>query len=143
MEHLPENVHLVISSRTHPPLPLGRLRARGELNEIRTEQLAFSEEEAACLLNEKMGLDIGTDDLSVLFERTEGWPAAIYLAYLSLQKREDKHAFIASFGGSNRIHRRPPGRGRSRGPVRGSESVSAEDLGAEEDDRPSLRRGGG
>ena len=54
IEHLPENVHLVISSRTHPPLPLGRLRARGELNEIRAEQLAFSEEEATRLLNEKM-----------------------------------------------------------------------------------------
>src|SRR5215208_3641819 len=101
LEHLPENVHLVISSRTYPPLPLGRLRARGELNEIRAEQLAFSEEEATRLLNEKMGLDIGTDDLSVLFERTEGWPAAIYLAYLSLHQREDKHAFIVSFGGSN------------------------------------------
>jgi LuxR family transcriptional regulator, maltose regulon positive regulatory protein len=102
VEHLPENVHLVISSRTDPPLPLGRLRARGEMNEIRTEQLAFSEEEAACLLNEKMGLDIGPDDLSVLLERTEGWPAGIYLASLSLQNKEDKHAFIESFGGSNR-----------------------------------------
>jgi LuxR family transcriptional regulator, maltose regulon positive regulatory protein len=101
IEHIPENINLVISSRTHPPLPLGRLRARGELNEIRTEQLAFSEEEAARLLNEKLELEIGTEDLSVLFERTEGWPAAIYLAYLSLQQREDRHAFIASFGGSN------------------------------------------
>jgi LuxR family transcriptional regulator, maltose regulon positive regulatory protein len=102
VEHLPENVHLVISSRTDPPLPLGRLRARGEMNEIRTEQLAFSEEEAACLLNEKMGLDIGPDDLSVLLERTEGWPAGIYLASLSLQNKEDKHTFIESFRGSNR-----------------------------------------
>ena len=56
VKHLPENVHLVISSRSDPPLPLGRLRARGEMNEIRTEQLAFSEEEAACLLNEQMSL---------------------------------------------------------------------------------------
>jgi LuxR family maltose regulon positive regulatory protein len=102
VEHLPENLHLVISSRSDPPLPLGRLRARGEMNEIRTEQLAFSEEEVACLLNEKMGLDIGPDDLSVLLERTEGWPAGIYLASLSLQNKEDKHAFIESFGGSNR-----------------------------------------
>jgi ATP/maltotriose-dependent transcriptional regulator MalT len=102
VEHLPENVHLVISSRSDPPLPLGRLRARGEMNEIRTEQLAFSEEEAACLLNEKMGLDIGPDDLSVLLERTEGWPAGIYLASLSLQNKEDKHAFIESFRGSDR-----------------------------------------
>ena len=102
VDHLPENVHLVISSRTDPPLPLGRLRARAEMNEIRSEQLAFSEEEADCLLNEKMGLDIGPDELSVLLERTEGWPAGIYLASLSLQNKEDKHAFIESFRGSNR-----------------------------------------
>jgi LuxR family transcriptional regulator, maltose regulon positive regulatory protein len=102
VEHLPENVHLVISSRSDPPLPLGRLRARGEMNEIRTEQLVFSEEEADCLLNEKMGLEIGPDDLSVLLERTEGWPAGIYLASLSLQNKEDKHAFIESFRGSDR-----------------------------------------
>jgi LuxR family maltose regulon positive regulatory protein len=102
VEHVPDNVHLVISSRTDPPLPLGRLRARGEMNEIRTEELAFSEEEAECLLNEKMGLDIGPEDLSVLLERTEGWPAGIYLASLSLLNKEDKHAFIASFRGSNR-----------------------------------------
>jgi LuxR family maltose regulon positive regulatory protein len=102
VEHLPENVHLVISSRTDPPLPLGRLRARREMNEIRTEQLAFSEEEAECLVNEKMGLDIGLDNLSVLLERTEGWPAGLYLASLSLHNKEDKHAFIESFRGSNR-----------------------------------------
>jgi LuxR family maltose regulon positive regulatory protein len=102
VDHLPENFHLVISSRTDPPLPLGRLRARAEMNEIRTEELAFSEEEAACLLNEKMALDIGLDDLSVLLERTEGWPAGIYLASLSLQNKEDNHAFIESFRGSNR-----------------------------------------
>src|SRR5215211_2135193 len=102
VEHLPENVHLVISGRSDPPLPLGRLRARRELAEIRTEELAFSEEEADCLLNERMGLNIGPDDLSVLLERTEGWPAGIYLASLSLQNKEDKHAFIESFRGSNR-----------------------------------------
>ncbi len=102
VEHLPDNVHLVISSRSDPPLPLGLLRARGEMNEIRTDLLAFSEEEVDCLLNEKMGLDIGPDDLSVLLERTEGWPAGIYLASLSLQNKEDKHAFIESFRGSNR-----------------------------------------
>ena len=102
VEHLPANAHLVLSSRTDPPLPLGRWLARGEMNEIRTEQLAFLEDEADCLLNEKMGLDIGTDDLSVLLERTEGWPAGIYLASLTLRMREDKHAFIASYGGTNR-----------------------------------------
>ena len=102
IEHLPNRVHLVISTRSDPPLGMGRLRARGEVSELRTEQLAFSEGEAAHLLNETMRLDVGADDLSVLLERTEGWPAAIYLAALSLQNREDKHAFIESFGGSNR-----------------------------------------
>jgi LuxR family maltose regulon positive regulatory protein len=102
VNHLPENVHLILSSRSDPQLPLGRLRARGEMNEIRTEQLAFSEEEAITLLNEKMGLDIDPDDLLLLIDRTEGWPAGIYLASLSLRKREDKHAFIESFGGSSR-----------------------------------------
>jgi LuxR family maltose regulon positive regulatory protein len=103
LEHLPENVHLVISSRSDPPLPLARLRAMGELNEIRAEQLAFTEEETARLLNGRMGLNIGPDDISVLHERTEGWPAAIYLASLSLQNKKNKHAFIESFGGSNRF----------------------------------------
>ena len=102
VDHLPENVHLVILSRSDPHLPLGRLRAMGEMNEIRTEQLAFTEEEAECLLNEKMGLGIGPDDLSMLLEHTEGWPAGIYLASLSLQNKEDKHAFIESFSGSDR-----------------------------------------
>jgi LuxR family transcriptional regulator, maltose regulon positive regulatory protein len=102
LEHLPENVHLVVSSRSDPPLPLGRLRAMGEMNEIRTEQLAFTEKEAECLLNERMGLGIGPDDLSLLVERTEGWPAGIYLASLSLRDKEEKHAFIESFGGSDR-----------------------------------------
>jgi LuxR family transcriptional regulator, maltose regulon positive regulatory protein len=102
LEHLPENIHLVLASRSDPQLPLGRLRARGEMREIRTEQLAFSEDEAATLLNEKMGLEIDPDDVSILLEHTEGWPAGIYLASLSLQNREDKHDFIASFQGSNR-----------------------------------------
>lgn len=102
LQYLPENVHLVLSSRSDPPLPLGRLRAMGEMNEIRAEELSFTEEETARLLNEKMGLGIGPDDISVLHDRTEGWPAGIYLASLSLQKKEDKHAFVESFGGSDR-----------------------------------------
>jgi LuxR family maltose regulon positive regulatory protein len=102
VDHLPENAHLVVSSRSEPRLRLARLRARGEMNEIRTEELAFSEDEAAYLLQEAMGLDIGADDLSVLLERTEGWPAAIYLAGLSLRGSKDAHAFIESFGGSSR-----------------------------------------
>jgi LuxR family maltose regulon positive regulatory protein len=100
--HLPDNVHLVLATRSDPTLHLGRLRARGELNEIRTQQLAFSEEEVASLLNEKLHLQIGSDDLSVLLDRTEGWPTGIYLAVLSMQGEEDVHGFIETFGGSNR-----------------------------------------
>jgi len=72
------------------------------MNEIDAEQLAFSEEDAAYLLKERMRLDISHGDLLMLLERTEGWPAAIYLAGLSLQKQNDVHAFIESFHGSNR-----------------------------------------
>jgi LuxR family maltose regulon positive regulatory protein len=102
VEHLPENVHLVLATRSDPPLHLGRLRARGELAEIRTEELAFTEEEAAFLLNDRLRLEISTDDLCALLDRTEGWPAGIYLAALSMEGKEDVHDFIQSFGGSNR-----------------------------------------
>ncbi|MGH3148027.1 MAG: LuxR C-terminal-related transcriptional regulator, partial [Rubrobacter sp.] len=102
MEHLPDTVHLVLSTRTYPPLPLGRLRARGEMNEIRTEQLAFLEEEAASLMDEMLRLNIGYGDLRVLLDRTEGWPAGIYLAALSLREKNDTHAFVESFRGSGR-----------------------------------------
>jgi LuxR family maltose regulon positive regulatory protein len=102
VEHLPQNVHLVLATRSDPPLHLGRLRARGELNEVRTEHLAFTGEEVASLLNEKLRLHVGPEDLAVLLDRTEGWPAGIYLALLSLEGKQDVHASIASFGGSNR-----------------------------------------
>ena len=102
VEHLPENVHLVLATRTDPPLHLGRLRAMGELNEIRTEHLAFTGEEVASLLNGRLDLRVGPDDLAVLLDRTEGWPAGIYLALLSLEGKGDVHAAISSFGGSNR-----------------------------------------
>lgn len=101
VEHLPENVHVVLSTRSDPPLPLGRMRAGGEINEIRAEQLAFSEGEATRLLNESMGLGLELRDILLLWERTEGWPAALYLAALSLQMRADRHAFIKSFTGSS------------------------------------------
>jgi LuxR family transcriptional regulator, maltose regulon positive regulatory protein len=102
IEHLPDTVHVVLSTRSYPSLNLGRLRARGEMNELSTEQFAFSQEEAASLLEGELRLDIGPDDLSSLYERTEGWPAALYLAGLSLRTSKDKHAFIRSFHGSNR-----------------------------------------
>jgi LuxR family transcriptional regulator, maltose regulon positive regulatory protein len=102
VDHLPDNVHLVLATRADPPLHLGRLRARGELNEIRTEQLAFNEGEVASLLNERLNLHVGPDNLAVLLERTEGWPAGLYLAVLSLERKDDVSGAIGDFGGSNR-----------------------------------------
>jgi LuxR family transcriptional regulator, maltose regulon positive regulatory protein len=101
IRHLPETLHLVISTRSDPPLGLGRLRARGEVNELRGEQLAFSEEETASLLRERLGLSIERADIGVLRGRTEGWPAGIYLASLSMRGR-DAHAFVSSLRGSSR-----------------------------------------
>jgi LuxR family transcriptional regulator, maltose regulon positive regulatory protein len=101
IEHLPDTTRLVISTRSDPPVGLGRLRARGEVNELRTEQLAFSKEEAASLLRERSGLRIGRADIDELLERTEGWPAGIYLAALSMRGR-DPHAFVSSLRGSSR-----------------------------------------
>jgi LuxR family transcriptional regulator, maltose regulon positive regulatory protein len=103
VERLPETAHVVFSTRHDLPLPLGRWRARGEVNEIRAEQLAFSEEEVASLFKDNLHLDIDPGDLHTLLDRTEGWPAALYLATLSLQDKKDAHAFIESFRGSNRF----------------------------------------
>jgi LuxR family maltose regulon positive regulatory protein len=101
IQRLPKTAHLVISTRSDPPLGLGRLRAWGEVNELRSEQLAFSEEEATSLLRERLGLGIERADIGVLLERTEGWPAGIYLASLSMRGR-DARAFVSSLRGSSR-----------------------------------------
>jgi LuxR family transcriptional regulator, maltose regulon positive regulatory protein len=102
LDHLPANVHVALSGRSDPPLPLARMRARGELAEIRVADLQFTDEEALALLNGSMGLQLGTDDAQRLAERTEGWAAGLVLAGLSLRGRQDPSAFIASFHGDNR-----------------------------------------
>jgi LuxR family transcriptional regulator, maltose regulon positive regulatory protein len=103
LDDLPVGVHVVLSTRTDPPLPLARMRARGELTEIRATELRFTSEEAsALLLNASMGLQLAAEDVERLVERTEGWAAGLYLAGLSLRGREDANAFIASFQGDNR-----------------------------------------
>jgi LuxR family maltose regulon positive regulatory protein len=102
LDHLPVGVHLLLASRVDPPLPLARMRARGELAELRAADLQFTDEEASALLNSAMGLELATDDVERLAERTEGWAAGLYLAGLSLRGREDPSAFIASFHGDNR-----------------------------------------
>jgi LuxR family transcriptional regulator, maltose regulon positive regulatory protein len=102
LEHLPENVRLVVSGRTDPPLPLARLRARGQMTEIRAADLRFTPEEAAAFLNEVMGLSLSEVDVAALEEVTEGWVAALQLAALSMRGRKDPSGFVESFSGSNR-----------------------------------------
>ncbi|MEA2058051.1 MAG: LuxR C-terminal-related transcriptional regulator [Actinomycetota bacterium] len=102
IDHLPPSLCLVIGTRADPPLPLGRLRASGELTEVRIEQLRFSETEAAQLLSSRFDLDMDASIVQVLCHRTEGWPAAIHLAGLSLQGEEDHRGFVERFAGDDR-----------------------------------------
>jgi ATP/maltotriose-dependent transcriptional regulator MalT len=102
LEHLPPQIHLVIASRTDPALPLARLRGRGELAEIRAADLRFTPGEAAAYLNGVMGLALTAADVAALEGRTEGWIAALQLAALSMQGREDTAAFIDGFAGDDR-----------------------------------------
>jgi LuxR family maltose regulon positive regulatory protein len=102
LDHLPPGLHVVIASRADPALPLARLRARGELAEIRAAELRFTPDEAAVYLNEMMGLQLPARDVAALEGRTEGWIAALQLAALSMQGREDVAGFIAGFAGDDR-----------------------------------------
>ncbi len=102
LDHLPSRLHLVIGSRADPALPLARLRARGELVEIRAAELRFTLDEAAAYLTESMGLVLTAPDVAALEGRTEGWIAALQLAALSMQGREDVASFIAGFAGDDR-----------------------------------------
>ncbi len=102
LERLPAQVHVVITSRADPALPLARWRARGELVEIRAADLRFSPDESAAYLNGPMGLTLSEREVSALEGRTEGWIAALQLAALSMQGREDSAGFIAGFAGDDR-----------------------------------------
>ena len=102
LDHLPPRLHMVIASRADPALPLARLRARGELAEIRAAELRFTPDEAAAYLNEMMGLQLTAQDVAALEGRTEGWIAALQLAALSMQGRDDVAGFIAGFAGDDR-----------------------------------------
>jgi LuxR family maltose regulon positive regulatory protein len=102
VEHSPPGFELVLSARSQPPLPLGRLRAHGDLLEIGAEELRFSAAEAGALLNDLHGLELAEDDVLRLRDRTEGWAAGLYLAALSLRGQSDGHAFVAAFAGDDR-----------------------------------------
>jgi LuxR family maltose regulon positive regulatory protein len=101
LEHLPPQMHLVIATREDPHLPLARLRARGQLTELRADDLRFTSAEAAGFLNQMMGLSLSADDIAALETRTEGWIAGLQLAALSMQGHQDVTSFIKSFTGSH------------------------------------------
>src|SRR5215203_37628 len=102
IDHLPPRMHLVIATRMDPPLPLPRLRARGEMTELRAADLRFTPEEAATFLNQVMGLELSAEDTAELEERTEGWIAGLQMAALAMRGQTDISGFIAAFAGSNR-----------------------------------------
>src|SRR5919107_579075 len=102
VDHLPPQAYLVIASRTDPPLPLARLRARGQMTEIRADDLRFTPEETDAFLQGVMGLELPEGSVAVLEERTEGWIAGLQLAALSMRGREDISGFVAALKGSSR-----------------------------------------
>lgn len=101
LEHMPPQMHLVILTRIDPPLPLARLRVRGQLLDIRADQLRFTHPEITAFLNIAIGLTLSANDLSAMEKRTEGWIAGLQLAALSMQGSKDIHAFVSAFTGSH------------------------------------------
>ncbi|MFO7680460.1 MAG: LuxR C-terminal-related transcriptional regulator [Chloroflexota bacterium] len=102
LEHMPAAMHLLLATRADPPLPLARWRARGQLAELRQQELRFTPEETADFLNRVMTLSLPTADVQILNRRTEGWIAGLQMAAVSLQGRPDAAEFVQSFGGSHR-----------------------------------------
>jgi ATP/maltotriose-dependent transcriptional regulator MalT len=102
LERLPPGLHLVLASRSDPPLPLARLRASQQLAELRTGDLRFTADEAASFLREAVGGDLPGAVVAALAARTEGWAAGLQLAGLSLRGQADPAGFVAAFGGSHR-----------------------------------------
>lgn len=102
IERMPPNGHLVLVTRADPPLPLGRLRARSMMTELRAADLRFQPGEAERYLNGLMSLGLGEADVTTLARVTEGWVSGLQLAALSLQRAEDRNAFLTTFAGTNR-----------------------------------------
>jgi LuxR family maltose regulon positive regulatory protein len=102
LEHMPPQMHLIILSRTDPALPLARLRAQGQVTEIRADDLRFTPEETSAFLRGTMELDLPEEAIVALEQRTEGWVAGLQLAALSARGREDASRLAETFNGSNR-----------------------------------------
>lgn len=102
IEHLPPHARLIATTRSDPALPLGRLRAHGTLGELRARELAFTVDEARALLVEHEGIALEDGDVELLVERTEGWPAGLYLAALWLRDLDDPAARVRDFHGNHK-----------------------------------------
>jgi LuxR family maltose regulon positive regulatory protein len=102
VERLPARVQLVLATRADPAVPLARLRSRGELVEVRTQDLRFTPAEVTAYLSAQVGDVLDTQQVARLAERTEGWPAALQLAALSVRGRADVAGFVADFSGNDR-----------------------------------------
>jgi len=102
LNHLPRQVHLIIASRTNPPIPLAQLRVQNQLMEVRGDDLRFIPEESTAFLNDVMDLRISNEDVAILESRTEGWIASLQLAAISMQGRESVSTYISEFNGSSR-----------------------------------------
>lgn len=103
LEHLPPAMHMVVLSRADPPLPLARLRARGQLLELRAQDLHFNLAESATFLNQVMKLNLSESEVAALDVHTEGWITGLQLAALSMQARAEPHTFIRDFSGTNQF----------------------------------------
>lgn len=103
LENLPRQLHLVITTREDPHIPLARLRSQDQLTELRAMHLRFNSSESAEFLNQVMELDLSEENIKALETRTEGWAAGLQLAAISLQGREDPDGQIKSFSGSHRL----------------------------------------
>jgi LuxR family transcriptional regulator, maltose regulon positive regulatory protein len=103
LAHLPAQLRLVVASRADPPLPLARLRARGQLTELREADLRFTRQEAAELLRTAAGPDMPAAAVEALENRTEGWAAGLQLAALSLRGHGDPTGLVEGFSGSHRF----------------------------------------
>ena len=102
LEHLPVQMHIVITTREDPNLPIARLRVRSQLTELRAADLRFTPSETAEFLSQAMDLNLSLEEISALETRTEGWIAGLQLAVLSMQGQQDVHGFIQGFAGDHR-----------------------------------------
>jgi LuxR family maltose regulon positive regulatory protein len=103
LEHMPPRLHIILLTRSDPPLELARMRVAGQLEELRMEHLRFSEQETAAFLEKSAGVQLTEANLAALNARTEGWIAGLQMAAISLRECQDVSAFVAAFAGSNRF----------------------------------------